>query len=497
MQLTCLRHFPTLFVLIAISVPSVAQPAQTGTLREDSPCTATIPFPQIQQASPEIARLQSELTDPDVPVTKLFIMDLAHKTLIAGAHIQGGSNPSMYALTALYLDILLESVLQKKGKAQSTSFKTLVQDQFFRTDYMDSARQSCFQFAAANIFPTLPAEDQFFLVNSNYYPLFQSSSLTLYLRELYESLDKQQPDSDDSSERDLRFFRGLIVRRIYDEDPAMGRAIILDEIASDSPRVDGDALTILEDETLPEVDAVARRQLSVLPPGQSNYASLAILSVLERYGTVNILPVVKSAYIKGAPRWTSDEKALLLSYLLHADPIFVKKMVRRCAKTAPVNCLSVFTEIARVRASKGLVAHVRSPEELNALAADYIGYPDRRIAADAAYIFKWTGNASVESELWKNLEAWHREWAEKRPIPHKSKATKTVLRKPCSSEPVRVDQKKRLRGYVRYISRAVASTEILTCRPGRIRSISLLTPLCHPDPAFKSAFATDFSTLMN
>ncbi len=417
MQVTSLRHLFELFVCLALSLASVAQPAQTEAPRDDSPCTATILFPQIQQASLEILRFRSELTDPDVAVTQPLIMALSRKTLIAGGHIQGDSDSSMYALMGRHLDILLRSILQKKGEAQRASFRTLVENQFLRPDYMDSARQSCFQFAAASIFPTLPVEDQLFLLTSNYYPLFQSSSLTLYMRQLYESLDNQQPDSDDRSEHAVRFYRGLILRRIYEEDPVIGRAMILDEIASGSPRVDRDALTILPDETLPDVDNVARHQLSILQPGESDYASLAILGVLERYGTTNLLPVVKSAYIMGAPRWTSDEKDLLLSYLLRTDPTFVKQMIRHCVKTAPVNCLSVFTGIASVRSSKGLVAHVRSPQELNTLAEGYIGYLDRRIAADAAYIFKWTGNASVTPELWKNLEVWHRVWAVKRPIP--------------------------------------------------------------------------------
>lgn len=57
------------------------------------------------------------------------------------------------------------------------------------------------------------------------------------------------------------------------------------------------------------------------------------------------------------------------------------------------------------------IAHVHVSPELGKIAKDYIDYPDRKIAANAAYIFKWLGNADVETALWKNLDTWHKKWA--------------------------------------------------------------------------------------
>jgi hypothetical protein len=161
-----------------------------------------------------------------------------------------------------------------------------------------------------------------------------------------------------------------------------------------------DALGILPNETLPQIERIVRRQLSALQPNSDDFEMAAKLGAVERYATENLLANVKSAYMKGTGKWSSNEDALFLSYFLRTDPEFVKQLVARRVKQRAKNYESVFTAIA----------HVRVSAELANIAKDYIEYPDRKVAADAAFIFKWVGNADVERVLWKEVEIWNKEW---------------------------------------------------------------------------------------
>jgi hypothetical protein len=405
-------------LLAALSAHSFGQSEAVEQARKTSECVVDVDeFGRTSRTSPEVIRLQSELIDPDVPVTPQLILELAHKSVgdieISRAQPRTTTHDqtpiaSFYGkyldeLTGKYLDILLEALPQKRGQAQIESLATVIENQFIRLTPMHAEVQGCFQRVAASIFPFLPFETQWLTLHSDSYPLFKSASLTAYLRQLYDSLEDHLRDNEpEETERDLRFYRSVILQRIYEEDPIAGRAMIIGEITSGRPRVDIDALTILPDETLPEIHRILSRQLPTLGKSSDDYEAMAQLGVVERYATKNLLPRVKSAYLGNAGNWNSRQEALFLSYFLRTDPQFAKQAIVKHLKERKSWYYEIFSDITNIRVSP----------ELGKIAKGYIDDPDREIAGGAVYAFNRSGEADVETLLWTNLDMWYRKWSE-------------------------------------------------------------------------------------
>jgi len=411
----CLTDAVLLAALCGHSVGQSEVPEQAG---KTSECVVDIDeFARTSRTSPEVIRLQSELIDPDVPVTPRLILELAHKS-VGDFGISRAQPPattpdqtriaSFYGkyldeLTGKYLDILVEALPQKRGQAQIESLATVVENQSLRLAPMHSGVQGCFQKVAASIFPSLPFETQWLTLHSDSYPLFKSPNLTAYLRQLYDSLEDHIRDSEpEETERNLRFYRGVILQRICEEDPIAGRAMIIEEITSGRPRVDIEALAILPDETLPEIDRILLRQLPTLQKNSDDYEAMAQLGVVERYATKSLLPRVKSAYLGNAGSWNSRQEALFLSYFLRTDPQFAKQAIVKHLKERKSWYYEIFADITNIRVSP----------ELGKIAKGYIDNPDREIAGGAVNAFNRSGEADVETLLWKNLEMWYRKWSE-------------------------------------------------------------------------------------
>ena len=159
----------------------------------------------------------------------------------------------------------------------------------------------------------------------------------------------------------------------------------------------------------PKEDAALRKLLLHLSQETDYDNVLSVLSALEGSGTLEILPEAKQAYIENAP-WPLEPDALFLSYFLRTDPEFAEQLIAQHVeqRRRADRDFTIFTDIA----------HVRASPELGKVAAEYLDYPDKRVAANAAYIFKWVGNANVAPVLWSDLEAWHDKWMTKEtPIP--------------------------------------------------------------------------------
>jgi hypothetical protein len=102
---------------------------------------------------------------------------------------------------------------------------------------MQPAERQCLQEAVARTLPSVPLQVQSRILFSSEYPLFKSSGLTLHLHQLYESIDQQivADEADPAFDREsvARGYRTRILKRIYEANPDIGRAMILREIASD------------------------------------------------------------------------------------------------------------------------------------------------------------------------------------------------------------------------------------------------------------------------
>lgn len=375
-------------------------------------------FGRTSRTSAAVIRLQAELIDPNVPVSQYLILQLANESL---TDLEGFYLPPDFAppteerkkrwsretreFAGKYLDILVKVLPQKQRAAQEQSVQMVVENQFLRATPMQPDVRRCFQEVMAAIFPTLLLETQMAILNSGQgsYSLFQSTALSLSLRRLYESLDESMFGPSYRAETTLRAYRTDILTRIYEADKRLGREMILQEIASPSPRADIKVLAILPDETIAEIDQTFSGQLTDLYNDADWYGFTAKLATIERYATRNPLQDVKTIYFKHRRSWERDDFELFFSYFLRTDPAFGKKLIEENLKSRSREVISL-AEMSHIRVSPGL----------KEIAKEHLNDPNRTIAADAAYLFRWVGNHGVEQLLWQNLEAWHQEWAAKR-----------------------------------------------------------------------------------
>jgi len=404
-------------------------------------------------------RLESELIDPQVPVTQTLILQLntqagrdAFSTAPKSTSGQTAKPAGKEGLrnqgdfSGKYLDILARVLPAKKGEALVDSLLTVTEDQFLRIRPAQPTERQCLKETVAKTLPSVPLEVQSRILFSGEYPLFKSSALTLYLHRLYESVDDQiVADEDDPTfdrERVTRGYRTRILKRIYEADSNTGRAIILGEIASEVPRSDIEALKLLPDETLPEMDSTFAHQLPVVYDNANWDEYNAKLGVIERYATAAILPAMKSIYLHDPDERNQYHEFLFFSYFLRTDPAFGRQLIEKSLGMPQSNCSNtLFTELAGIR----------SQPELREIARRHLDDQNKCIAANAAYSFKYMCSQDVENLLWRDLEAWHKEWATKsEPIPYaeqnyEDSLVETLLfgRGPCRSRDT-VERLKRL-----------------------------------------------------
>jgi hypothetical protein len=380
-------------------------------------------FGRTSQTSPELINLQTRLVDPHFPVTQELILQLSAQEGREVSSIQRATNgPALGEVKATertkeqvdsagkYLDILIYALPQKKSEALAESLSTLVQNQFLRTRPMNTATRRCLQETVVKLLPSLPFQDEWGILFAGDYELFKSEPLAAYLQQVYETLESRVQDSESDREQTLRSYRTGILKRIYEADAGRGRNVILIEIASELPRSDIEALKILPDEVLPSMDRVFAAQLPLVYKNATWLEYRAKLEVIERYASAAVLPEMKSIYLNDPDERNEDQGFIFFSYFLRTDPTFGRELVEQSARGNQSNCSNVlFTQLMEIRVQP----------DLREIARKHLSDENKCVAANAAYVFKYTGNAEVEALLWQLLQAWHDEWAgRKEPIPY-------------------------------------------------------------------------------
>jgi len=446
-------HLPRVPLWVALAwtvagiVPSFGKSEALERGPQPSGCTFDISqFGRTPHSSPELIRLQSKLIDPAIPVTQQLILELSTAAGRDVSSIPPATNGSeadrskgkTRALnqedwTGRYLDILLYALPQKQGDALAESLATVTEDQFLRIRPMQPATQQCLQEAVVRLLPLVSFDEKWGILLNGDYALFKSEALGSYLQLLYETLENHLvEDTDFGREKQLRFYRSGILKRIYEADAGRGRDIILKEIASEQPRSDIEALRILPDAALPSMDPVFAKQLPAAYENADWAEYNAKLGVIERYATSGILSEMKSIYLNDPQERNQHHEFLFFSYFLRTDPPFGRQIVEASLRVPQSNCSNVlFTELAGIRPQP----------ELREIAKQHLGDPNKCVAENAAYSFKYMGNQGVEALLWQYLEAWHKEWSGRNePIPSREQEYEDSLveallfgRGPCES----------------------------------------------------------------
>jgi hypothetical protein len=255
-----------------------------------------------------IREMEAQMTAPDHPVTGRFIRTLVSLTYLAQYRspmlpYPAGNEEKMkewqaemqkrrsalQEITSNYSQQLSMIVSRKEKSALAVSLETILE---FEAGTPSEKRTPASvarveQIAAAlpAVFLDLPSDRQYTLLTI-FWKRLASPAILPALRELIA----RPPSPGEGTFSDVR---GLALQRLFELAPEEGRAAILSEIQRTPLRIRPQVLSILPDETLPELDEILSERLARHDP-ESQFDVVADYSVLiARYGTSALLPKVK------------------------------------------------------------------------------------------------------------------------------------------------------------------------------------------------------------
>jgi hypothetical protein len=226
----------------------------------------------------------------------------------------------------------------------------------------------------------IPADDgvRYALLN-DLWPIIASPEVVPFLERL-AATDKSPAAA---------YSRMMVLNRLYEVDPELGRRRILEEMTGTGSTSPGHHLFILPDRELPELDGYFTERL-----GQPNPPWMLI----ARYGTRRVLAAAIAAYEKASGPCAHEA----LVYFFRVDPEEAKRRLaeRREARPGQPVCGPLLVPgDARELMSEGLV---------DALIAD-LANEDSGVRQYAVQVLGTAGPARAESHIWQALEKWRGE----------------------------------------------------------------------------------------
>jgi len=339
-----------------------------------------------------IEKMESRLAMPDQPVPNGWLTLLATLVTIscsseweqsASSDGQRRSDHWERRMTfygqakAKYAEQLARAIPHKIGRARAISVKTLFGLSSGKLELP----------AAASIFNDLSLNDQRDLLACCWKRIASPAMLPI-LRRIYE----------ESSERNNDDLNGLALRRIYDLAPEEGRRLIIAEMRRPAPRGGRQTLTILPDETLPELDSI------FVDNFEKNDNPDTHSALIERYGSPAIFPRVMALLDERVGNMDCHQQARLLAYCLRVDSSGSVGLIRRALTARGKENARCHHDVFR------LVGELHASPELEKLAIEFLDDDDPEVVIDAATMLGQYGSAEAEEALWRRFEKWRREW---------------------------------------------------------------------------------------
>lgn len=369
------------------------------------------------QPSVVIKEMDRQIADPDFPIFRVFLEDMAqtqffaafpqplspypaadpvkiHPWYAARAHFSA----VLAALTEQNRQSLALAVDAKQGKAQAISLYALLRADYAHpetTEYAGWAR------GLVPIFDDLTLEQQNNLLGDDLWCKINKPILLPLLRRLYArpSSPDLEPGTFEGNER-IEFY-SLILRRLTELSPVEGRALLLAEIKSLRPRVDLPTLCSLPDRTMPSLDdTLAAKMESCLKNRGSRWYEPQLV---RRYATQAVLPRIKSAYEKDDINWGPDGDPNLLAYFLRTDRVYGVKQIETAlaSRTGQFHYRYILSDVA---------ALIPSPDpDVERLAIAHLHDPDPEVIVDAVKTLGTYGSSAAEAPLWARMREWHRQ----------------------------------------------------------------------------------------
>jgi hypothetical protein len=319
---------------------------------------------------------------PDQAVSSGYLRTLAALSILrrhpelraAGAARRDLEKADISAL----VDLLAASLPAKTGRARAAALLTLLE---MRRIGEDEVRH-----AVAGAFHLLPAERQRTLLEFEWGRLSGSRMLPA-LRALAAGT---APTSTE--------VRDLALRRLYELAPDEGRPLVLAAIREPPPGATLEALGMLPDRELPQLDDDLVR--NVEPPWGDAFTLRAQL--LQRYGSAAVSSRVFSAVGQRLGSLACDPKAALIAYFLRVDPHLGTRLLEEAlAERSTTGCYQML-----LRA----VARLRMTPALEAAALARLDDPDAELAANAIAMLGEFGSPAARDPLRRQFERWSERW---------------------------------------------------------------------------------------
>jgi hypothetical protein len=194
----------------------------------------------------------------------------------------------------------------------------------------------------------------------------------------------------------------VILTHLYELAPEEGRRLILEEIRGGERRIGYDALAILPDAALPEMDAAletrySSRRATDLATSLRDRGTTAWL--MARYGSPNLLPFVTGLLARGAPSCVVDG-ALIVYQLKHDPATAMKRLEPNLDRASRGGCAGPLSALA---------AHYWD-DRVESAAIWALKDADMRGVIDAVNALGSHGSSAAMQPLLDRLATWSAEW---------------------------------------------------------------------------------------
>lgn len=352
-----------------------------------------------------VNEMESQVAAPDFAVTMEFLNVLTFLSFMqqnVPPLPQSGQNDSDEAIKLwraaykrrndIYDEILnnyhqrlTTAVLNKSRHARAVSLETLLSMTEGTRDSKNGGEdQATLKQALAPIFSELPKSTQQSLLENRWRDLAGEEMLPV-LRRLYEK-ETEYPD-----------LTSIALSRLYELSPDEGRRLIIEEMRKPAPRVNIHTLTLLPDETLPEVDAlVEERALN------DNSESEVLLQLAERYASSAVAAKLTSTFGEMVGRIACAPQEALLSYFLRVDPDSGLDLVQKAlASRKATGCYETLL---------GNIARKQMSPQLEKIAISSLDDGDPEMVRSAAEMLGGYGSKDARDALLHRFEQWHEVW---------------------------------------------------------------------------------------
>ena len=341
-----------------------------------------------------IEKMESRLALPDQPVPNGWLDLLARLVTISRSSeweqsvSSDGLRPAGYwerrmtfyeQARSKYAEQLARAIPQKIGRARAISVKTLFGLKGGKWELP----------AAASIFNDLSLSDQRDLLACCWKRIASPAMLPI-LRRICEESSERNYDIDE--------LNGIALRRIYELAPEEGRRLIIAEMRRPDPRGGRQTLTILPDETLPELDSI------FVDSFEKNDNPDTDSALIERYGSPTIFSRVMALLDERVGNMDCYQQSRLLAYCLRVDASGSIGLIRRAVTARGKENTKCYPNVFRS------VGELHTFPELEKLAIEFLDDADPEVVIDAATMLGQYGSAEAEEALWRRFEKWHREW---------------------------------------------------------------------------------------